>query len=225
MIPLMDPTQPRRSPARSRRNLLLLGLAATLPVPRAWISRAWIPRAWAEDENTRATAFIRDTGLELGRIARAAPAAAARRAALKPFLDRVVDWSDLARFCLGRFWTQADPAHRQRFQALFETVILLNVLNRLNTYQSGESRVVVGHANATGDGYEVPTTVQSGNDPAVRITWRVAFVAGTPRIVDVSAEGISLRVTLRSDFGSYLRQNGDSLDALFGAMQRMIAGL
>lgn len=202
------------SPAR-RRAFVLSGLAALLPASRAQ----------AEDEDARATAFIREAGVMLGVIAREAITPEARRAALKPFLDRVVDMPDLARFCLGRFWPQADPARRQRYQALLTTVILLNVRNRLGSYEGGNARVVVGRAIATGDGQEVPTTVQSGNDAPLRITWRVSFTTGAPRIVDVSAEGISLRVTLRGDFTSWLRQNGGDLDALFAAMERMIAGL
>ena len=202
-------------PPGLHRRAFLLALAAPLPVSRAR----------AEDEDARATAFIREAGVMLGDIARRATTPEARRAALKPFLERVVDMADLARFCLGRYWAQADPARRLRYQALLETVILLNVRNRLGSYEGGNARVVVGRAIATGDGHEVPTLVQSGNDAAVRITWRVSFTSGAPRIVDVSAEGISLRVTLRGDFTSWLRQNNGDLDALFAAMERMIAGL
>ena len=204
----------RASPGCRRRAFAALVLAVVLPPPRAH----------AEDEAERASAFIRDAGTRLGEIARRSPTPEGRRALLKPYLDRVVDMTGLARFCLGRFWNQADPAWRQRYVAQFETVILLNVLNRLNSYRDGGSRVVVARGVPVDDGYQVATTVQGGNDPAVRVTWRVSFERGEPRIVDVMAEGISLRVTLRSDFSSYLRQNDNNLDSLFEAMRRITAG-
>ena len=197
---------------RSTRRALLLAAFIVLSHP-----------AWAEEEADRASAFIRDAGTRLGDIARRAPAREARLALLKPYLDRVVDMTNLARFCLGRFWNQADPAWRARYVAQFETVILLNVLDRLNAYRDSDStsRVVVARGVPVDDGYQVATTVQSGNDPPVRVTWRVSYERGEPRIVDVAAEGISLRVTLRSDFSSYLRQHDNNLDSLFEAMHRI----
>ncbi|MSP01575.1 MAG: ABC transporter substrate-binding protein [Acetobacteraceae bacterium] len=197
-----------------RRAFILVCLASTVPPS---IARA-------ADEAARASAFIRETGIELGKIARPENAPDARRAALKSFLDRVVDLPDVARFCAGRFWSQGDQAWRRRYLTLFETVILLNVLNRLGAYRGSGSNVNIGNANPVGDDYEVPTTVRSEKDAPVRVIWRVSFTSGGPRIVDVTAEGISLRVTLRSDFSSYLRQNGNDLNALLGAMERMISG-
>ena len=185
---------------------------------------AWAPETRAEDEAARANTFIRDAGTELGRIARLTAGSDARHAALKQFLARVVDLPGLARFCLGRFWHQADEVFRRRYSTLFETVILLNVQNRLGAYREGGSNAVVGAARSAGDGYDVPTSVRSESDMPVNIIWRVSFISGGPRIEDVTAEGISLRVTLRSDFASYLRQNGNDFNALLGAMQRMIAG-
>lgn len=214
---------PRVSP-----QVALTGRARSPPGRRTFIltclaSSALAPSVQAADEAARASAFIREAGNELGGIARLASTPDACRAALKPFLDRVVDLPGLARFCLGRFWAQADPDWRRRYQALFETVILLNVQNRLNNYRDGGSHVVVGSATPAGDEFDVPTTVQpeSGGTP-LHVTWRVSFASGTPRIADVSAEGVSLRVTLRSDYESWLRQNSNDLDALLGAMQRMI---
>ena len=184
---------------------------------------AWAPESHAEDEAARANTFIREAGTELGRIARLTVGSDARHAALKQFLDRTVDLPELARFCLGRFWNQAGEVFRRQYLTLFETVIFLNVQNRLGAYREGGSNAVVGAARSTGDGYDVPTAVRSENDAPVNIIWRVSFTSGGPRIEDVTAEGISLRVTLRSDFASYLRQHGNDLNALLGAMQRMIA--
>ena len=188
------------------------------------VATAWAAEGHAEDEAARASTFIREAGTELGRIGRLTAGSDARHAALKQFLDRVVDLPELARFCLGRFWNQADESFRRRYLALFETVIFLNVQNRLGTYREGGSNAIVGAARSSGDGYDVPTSVRSENDTPVNIVWRVSFSSGGPRIADVTAEGISLRVTLRSDFASYLRQNGNDVNALLGAMQRMIAG-
>jgi phospholipid transport system substrate-binding protein len=56
------------------------------------------------------------------------------------------------------------------------------------------------------------------------VQWVVDEVDGHPKIVDVVAEGTSLRLTQRSDYGSYLQQHGDSVDALIAAMRRQVGG-
>jgi phospholipid transport system substrate-binding protein len=47
---------------------------------------------------------------------------------------------------------------------------------------------------------------------------------GSPKIVDVVAEGTSLRLTQRSDYASYLSQHGNNVDALIAAMKAQLSG-
>ena len=55
--------------------------------------------------------------------------------------------------------------------------------------------------------------------PAPSTGWS-AEVGGQPRIVDVIAEGTSLRLTQRSDYASFLQRNGNNVAALISAMRR-----
>ncbi len=43
-----------------------------------------------------------------------------------------------------------------------------------------------------------------------------------PKIVDVVAEGTSLRLTQRSDYASYLSHNNNDIDKLISAMQQQV---
>jgi phospholipid transport system substrate-binding protein len=47
--------------------------------------------------------------------------------------------------------------------------------------------------------------------------------ANAPKIIDVIAEGTSLRLTQRQDYASYLTRNNNSVDALIDAMRQQIA--
>jgi phospholipid transport system substrate-binding protein len=47
----------------------------------------------------------------------------------------------------------------------------------------------------------------------------VADENGTPKIIDVIAEGTSLRLTQRSDYASFLAHNGGNIDALIAALR------
>jgi phospholipid transport system substrate-binding protein len=60
------------------------------------------------------------------------------------------------------------------------------------------------------------------NQQPNNVQWVVSMASGRPQIVDVIAEGTSLRVTQRSDYASYLARNGNNVDALLTAMQRQV---
>jgi phospholipid transport system substrate-binding protein len=56
------------------------------------------------------------------------------------------------------------------------------------------------------------------------VQWVVNQVGGRPRVIDVVAEGTSLRLTQRSDYAAYLSRNNNSVDALISAMKQQLAG-
>jgi phospholipid transport system substrate-binding protein len=68
----------------------------------------------------------------------------------------------------------------------------------------------------------VDTTVTRPNQAPADVRWVVDEVAGQPKIVDVLAEGTSLRLTQRSDYASYLSRNGNDVQALIDAIRRQL---
>jgi phospholipid transport system substrate-binding protein len=51
----------------------------------------------------------------------------------------------------------------------------------------------------------------------------VANAAANPKIIDVIAEGASLRVTQRDDYASRLSRHGNSVDAPLGAIRQPVS--
>jgi phospholipid transport system substrate-binding protein len=144
--------------------------------------------------------------------------AAEKRRRLQPFIDRVVDVDGVARFCLGRHWRRATPEQQEAYVRLFHRVLLNNVVARMGDYQHTEIRVVIGQPEARQDGVHVPTILERTGNPPARVTW-VVSTDGAPRIVDVIAEGTSLRLTVRSDYNAFLARHGESIDALIDALR------
>ena len=50
--------------------------------------------------------------------------------------------------------------------------------------------------------------------------WIVSTASGRPKIIDVQAEGVSLRLTQRNDYSAFMTRNGNNVDALLDAMRR-----
>ena len=55
--------------------------------------------------------------------------------------------------------------------------------------------------------------------------WRVGEIGGHPKVVDVIAEGTSLRLTQRSEYCSVIGRNNGAVSALLVAMKRQIQQL
>ncbi len=177
--------------------------------------------AFAEDIASAAP-FIERTGRELGALIAAHPDAAERRTQLAPFLDRIVDQDGLARFCLGRYWPQATPAQQAEYLVLFRAMLATNVAERLASATSELAQVQTGRPERQGEEIMVPTTVTRPNNKPNRIVWVVIPSGDTYRLVDVVAEGMSLRITQRSDYASFLQRNGGTVEALLVAMRKQV---
>ena len=53
--------------------------------------------------------------------------------------------------------------------------------------------------------------------------WIISEATGSPKIVDVVAEGTSLRLTQRSDYAAFLARNNNNVQALIDAMRHQIS--
>jgi phospholipid transport system substrate-binding protein len=196
-----------------RRSLLYLATGAALT--------AGSDPAWADSATQTATAFVTRTGNALIGVVNGPGSAQAKRQELTSIVDRTVDVDGVAKFCLGRFWRQASPQQQQQYLKTFHQVLVTNITAKLGEYQG--VRFTVNRAVPNGDQVQVDTTVLRPNQPATDVKWVIGNPGTDPKIVDVVAEGTSLRLTQRSDYASYLSHNGDNISALISAMQRQVA--
>jgi phospholipid transport system substrate-binding protein len=197
-----------------RRALLMTTLAAALP--GASLAQ--------QVDIARATAFIQSTGEELVRAINSGAPVAQRREQVAAILRRAVDVEGVGRFILGRWWRTATPEQQQEYLQLFEQVLIHNLSARFGEYQG--VRFSLGRSQArTEEDALINTVVERPNSPPFALDWRVADVAGQLRIVDVIAEGTSLRLTTRSEYSSVITRNGGNVSALLAAMRQQIQQL
>lgn len=201
----------------SRRNLLLsatvLGLAAA------------IRPAAAQIDTGRATAFIEAAGRDLvAQLNSTTGTVAQRRERVAAVLRRAIDIEGTGRFILGRYWRQASEAEQRQYLQLFDEIIIRNLSARFGEYQG--VRFTVGRTQQRSEEDVLVTTqVDRPNSASFALDWRVAEVGGQPKVVDVIAEGASLRLTTRSEYSSVIQRNGGQVSALLTAMQQQITQL
>ncbi|HEY2133569.1 MAG TPA: ABC transporter substrate-binding protein [Acetobacteraceae bacterium] len=146
---------------------------------------------------------------------------APKQMALAKIVDRDVDINDVARFCLGRFWRTATPDQQRDYTTLFHTVLMKNITGKVGDYQG--VTFTVGRSQQREGATVVSSEVTRPGNPPNKVDWLISSSSGGPKIIDVIAEGTSLRVTQRSDYASYLSRNNDNVQALINAMRQQIS--
>ncbi len=204
-----------------KRRLPRRLLIATPALLAATLARPW--PALAEVDPARAAAFVRDAGNELvAAINDPRLDVATRRDRVAAVLRRAVDIE--GRFILGRFVRQASPAELAEYNRLFDDIIVRNLSARFGEYRG--VRFSLGRSQQrTEEDVLVNTIIERPGQPAFSLDWRVAEVGGQPRVVDVIAEGTSLRLTTRSEYAAVIQRNGGRVAALLDAMRNQIAQL
>jgi len=196
-----------------RRHFLILFLSGALAF-------VLTPQS-ATEAADRGVAFVKDSGDRLVAVVNGPGSLQEKRRQLTQILDRTVDVDGVARFCLGRFWRQATPDQQKRFVELFHQVLVTNITAKLGEYQG--VKFTVGRSRQQDEEEIVSTIVERPNNPPTAVDWVLAQVGGDLKIIDVVAEGTSLRLTQRSDYASYLAHNNNNIDALINAMRQQVA--
>ncbi len=135
-----------------------------------------------------------------------------KRAQMTQIINSDVDVDGIGRFCLGRFWKQATPEQQKQYLALFHEVLVTNITAKLGEYQG--VTFTMGRSRPQDEEAVVSTTVVRPNNAPTAVDWIIANPATEPKIIDVVAEGTSLRLTQRQDYASYLTHNNGNVDAL-----------
>jgi phospholipid transport system substrate-binding protein len=163
---------------------------------------------------------MRQVGEELGTIVGGDTSRAEKQQELQSLIDRTVAVDAIARFCLGRFLREASPSQRREYLQLFHSVLVREVVVRLGDYQPEDVQVTVAHPEQNGEDVDVPSTVQRTGNPPAQVTWVLQEDDSGFRIIDMLAEGVSMRLTVRSDYDSFLASHDDSIPALLNALRQ-----
>ena len=213
----------------TRAPLAALALAAAVPaaiVPTALAVSAVLtpfglsPVAAAQAQGTD-SAFLQSLGNRLTAIVNGSGSTAEKKAAVLPILNQDVDVEAIGRFCLGRFWRTATPGQQQQYLTLFHQVLVNSITGKLGDYR-GVS-IAVGQATPDNGDSLVSTVINRPGQAPANVQWKVSDATGSPKVVDIVAEGVSLSLTQRSDYASYLAHNGNSVQALINALTRQVS--
>lgn len=136
-------------------------------------------------------------------------------------LEQPIDLDLVARLILGRYWRTTDDGQRQQYLQLFREYALANLASKLHLYR-GQSFEVTGAKVVSDQDALVTSRILSDGEPPLQVDWRLRQRSdGGLVTIDLIVEGVSLIVTLRSEFASVIERQG--FDGLLVELRTRIA--
>ena len=137
---------------------------------------------------------------------------------LTRLLDQSTDVRLVGRLVLGQQWRRLGEAQRQEYLGLFRDYVLAGLVRRLGVTAGVERVEVTGSRLVGSEDSMVSTRITLGNEGSpANVEWRVREGDAGYRIIDVVAEGVSLAVTTRNEFGTIVSQGG--IDGLLAQLR------
>lgn len=171
-----------------------------------------------------AAAFIEARGTALKQVLDSDAPLPEKRARMAEILREAVDVQGVAQFVLGRYWRTASEAERKEYLELFEATLIRNLSARFGELRGLKFAVTRSQPRGE-EGVLVTTMVEQPGQAPVQLDWLVSFASGRPLVVDLVAEGTSLRITQRSEYSAVIQRGGGRIGALLDAMRRQLSAL
>lgn len=129
-------------------------------------------------------------------------------------LDEGFDIPHISAFVMGRYWRLASESQQKRFMNIFRNRLKKAYASRFREHR-GVKFAVGGVINKNGADY-VASTIQKPGGPKTDVEWRVQ----NDKIQDVKVDGISMSVTLRDDYNSFLAQKNGDIEIFLVEMEK-----
>jgi len=132
------------------------------------------------------------------------------------------DVPKIGRFVLGKYWRKATIKQKTEFLDIFELVTVKTFAPILSKFPIDDFSIKkIKRIESRPDTVLVYTIIRRVKDSPIHIIWHVDRRTGVYRILDVKAEGVSLLVTLRSEYASYISREG-GIDGLLVILQKKL---
>jgi phospholipid transport system substrate-binding protein len=208
---------PRSCRCRSRRwqpRVALIGLTVLAAL-------LFGPLAAAAATAEQASDFIVGLTSDTIAVLKSEGPVSVREDRIQQVLRRGLDLDFMSRFVLGHYWREATPEQKEQYREVFGTFIVRTYAHRLAA-QTITNFAIISVRQAENGDVVVEERVERPQAPPVFYGFRIRATEETPKVIDVSVEGVSMLLAQRSDFMSVVQKQG--FDALIQSIkEKMLA--
>lgn len=147
-----------------------------------------------------------------------------RELALLNLVRRGFDIPSVGKFVLGRYWRKATSEQQTEFLDVFEKAAVRSFSPLLGKIPLDSFKIVrVEYKHVTD--IIVFSIIEPEKGNIIKIHWRLrlAYSPSAYKIINITAEGVSLVVTMRAEYSSFVKNNGgiyNGIDNLIAELRR-----
>lgn len=197
-----------------KKNLLLAVAAALFMA---------ISPAHADVDAAQAQSFVKKVTQEgIEEIINANVSQAEKDTRFAKLFNEALDLDFIGQFVLGRSWKTATPEQRKEFIAVYRELNVKTWSQRFDEFK-GKAFVFNGTTPSNSKGQIfVNSSVDMGQGEPAKVVWRVRDNNGQYKVVDIIIENVSLAITARNEYSSFIKNNGGSVDALIANLKTKV---
>lgn len=128
----------------------------------------------------------------------------------------------VGRFVLGRYWRKAKPEAREAFLRVFEEIMIQRFAPKFAGYAETKFEITRVRALDQEGQFVVRSKITPERGEPIEIDWRVRQRDGHFKILDVIGEGISMALTLRSEYASAIKTYGGRVEGLIDRLRSQV---
>jgi phospholipid transport system substrate-binding protein len=149
-------------------------------------------------------------------------AGAQREAGIRTVLVSYFDLPYMGRAALATHWEATNPQQRERFLKAVVSAEARAYSERFGQY-GGQTLAVTRVSTRPNGTSVVDSKLTQSNGQPIAIQWEVRDSGQGLRITDVKIEGVSMVMTRRSDFNSYISSHGGKVEPLIDELEARAA--
>ena len=192
------------------RRHVLAGLAGI------GLTTAMAPRAWAMTE-AQASALVSSAVGEINAVIASGKPLGAMIGDFERIFSRYADVNIIARSALGADANRLSAAQMRAFTGAFQGYMARKYGKRFEEFRGG--RIEVKDVRPVKSWQEVQATMYLRGQGPVSVIFLVSDRSGRDKFFDLVLEGVSLRISERSEIGALLDSKGGNVDAMIAELR------
>lgn len=150
--------------------------------------------------------FVNDTASKVMAIIKSSQSDLQKKSELTDLFIQTMDIEWIAKFVLGRNWIALSDAEKDSYMKAYRGYLISSYVPLFKKY-NGQDVVINAVKPLEANNYQVLSQIVA-QDKVIAVEYRLVNVNNSFKVRDISAEGISLLQTQRSDFATVIANGG-----------------
>ena len=182
-----------------------------------------IGTARANVDGAKAEAFVKKVTTEgIEEIINANVSQQVKDQRFAKLFNEALDLDFIGQFVLGRNWRTSTPEQRSAFIKVYRELNVKTWSQRFDEFK-GKNFIFSGTtpSNSKNQIFVNSSVPMEQGEPA-KVVWRVKQSGNNYKIVDIIIENVSLAITARNEYSSFIKNNPGGVDALIKDLQKKV---